>query len=135
MVKLRWAQLARNHSIVGRFVPHQSVRDVDFGAISRQIGGAIVSAVLSPPRTGRAVDIETARTERSVAIEEAFRKVSGSSRLMGVIIIIAIASGDVGVVIVSIEMSTAFVVSAVDDGTRLGGGGIGDGGSSGIVII
>lgn len=69
-----------------------------------------------------------------MAIEEAFHEVSGSSRLRGVIIV-AITSGNVGVVIVSIEMTTAFVVSTIDDGTRRGRDGIGDGGSSRNVFV
>lgn len=90
----------------------------------------ITNTVLGTSRTGRTVDIETARTERSVAIEEAFHEVSGSSGRMGVVIS-TITSGDVAVIIVSIKMTTAFVVSiTIDDGTRRVRGGIGDGGSS-----
>lgn len=96
--------------------------------MSRQIGKMLVNTVLR-----RSVDVETARTERSVAIEEAFCKVSGSSRLMGVIII-AITSVDVVVVIVSMVLTTAFVVSAIDDGIRRGRGGIGVGGSRNVII-
>lgn len=97
--------------------------------MSRQTGKMIVNTVLS-----RSVDVETARTERSVTIEEAFCKVSGSSRLMGVIII-AITSVDAGVVIVSMVLTTAFVVSAIDDGIRRGRGAIGDGGSRNVILI
>lgn len=119
-----------NSSIVGRLVSHQTVRNEGFGVVSRYIGKMIIETVLSTPRSGRTtVDVETAGTERSVAIEETFRKMSGSPWLMGVIII-AITSGDVVVIVIAnIKMSTALGVSIVaDNGTLRGRGGIGDGG-------
>lgn len=67
--------------------------------------------------------------------EKAFRKVSGPSGLMGVVII-AIIDGNVLIVIVSFEMTTSFVVSAIDDSTCRGSRGeIGDRGSSKIWIM
>lgn len=66
--------------------------------------------------SGRTVDIETARTERSVPIEETFREKWRSS-LLRAIVVIAITSEKIVVMIVSIFVTTAIpIVSEIDGG-------------------
>lgn len=134
--------MGRN-SVAGRLITHQSVRGgLGLRRIPVERLLVVVVTMLGAPRAARrrTEDIDTARTERSVAIEEAFRirKECRSSLLVSAAIVIAITSERIVVVVVVIMIVSivstigVLIVSEIDAGRCRDV--VGDGGGSRVMI-